>query len=134
MWSRVLSLFMSEALFTQPGGISLHYTYIQHQLIKILTDSFYPPASRAALRAQKAVLWIWIRSDPKLIAGSEFGSGKNSGAGQLGSGMNCEFETKTYCRIRIRSRKMHSGSTTLADRVKKKDVSYYIYLCSALTK
>ncbi len=64
VWSLVLSLFMSETLCTQPGGISLHYTYIQHQLIKILTDSFYPPDSRAALLAHKAVLRIWIRSDP----------------------------------------------------------------------
>ncbi len=38
-----------------------------------------------------SVLWIRIRSDPELFAGSGLGSGKNhfgSGSGQSGSGMN----------------------------------------------
>jgi hypothetical protein len=40
---------------------------------------------------QEPVLWIRIRSDPKLVAGSGLGSGINnfgSGSGQSGSGMN----------------------------------------------
>ncbi len=40
-----------------------------------------------------SVLWIWIRSDPKLLAGSGYGSGKNhSCSGQLR--IQNEFELK----------------------------------------
>jgi hypothetical protein len=45
----------------------------------------------ALIIPQKAVLWIRIRSDPELFAGSGVGSGINhfgSGSGQSGSGMN----------------------------------------------